>query len=243
MSKLTAEDIWTIETFFTSPTAGLPYGDSLAAQSYEPKGSGYDPSTDTRLAKLVLLGVRSGKSAWARASLVVDQLCGRPGGGAHLDVLRSACSSRAAVGCSVPRAMAYGRELAKDAARMSELEAEYRMCGYRKLSGFETTARILALDAKLRTRHIDVSPASVRAHAGDAIGRGLINVDAEIDALIDAAAEALHVARARVLESEKASTRREDERRANLRAELAGKREAKERDRLHRRHERLRAAS
>lgn len=235
MGKLTASDINELATFFASPLSS-GYRSGVAAQSYEPKGRGYDPSTDTRLASLVFTGVRCGKSEWARMRRIVDELSD-----AHVEVLRLVCNGgRGAVACRTPRAIEAGRRLAIEAQREGVLERALDRAQRAGLSPMTCAMRVLEEDRRFVFVSDYLSTLRLVTYARDAIDEGMVDVEAETDALIGAAAAAYHDARARVPEWRRAVARREDGRRARLRAELADKQAAKERARFERR---LRVAS
>ena len=235
MSKLTHGDIQDLTTFFASPLS-VAFGHGLAAQTYEPRGkAGYDPSTDSKLASMVVAGIRHGKNAWAQMKRVVDQLSD-----AHVEVLRLLCrSGRESVACRMPRALEAGRRLAEEVRRLEHLEhdRQYAM-GYLRLSPIATAAYVLEADRRFVPR--EVSQLELLSFAHNAIAAELVDVAAETDALLDAAGSAFHAARAEVASWRRSTSAREDQRRAAFRAQLDEERAVKERAKFERR---LRAAS
>lgn len=232
MSRLTGADVATLNAFFASPLSRDH--DGLAAQSFEPRGAGYQPSTDTRLAALVFHGVRQGKNAWARMKRTLDLLSE-----AHIEVLRLACQGWSQVACRSPRAIAAGRKLAAEQARMSALRSVILVASD-STSPITLAMRVLEADRAFVYDGRDLSRLRLLNHALEAVESLSVDVTAETDALIDAAADAYHAACAHAVEWKQATARREDQRRADLRAELAGKRDAKDRARFD---ARLRTAS
>jgi hypothetical protein len=220
---LTHGDIEDLKAFFHSPLAA-GYRDTIAAQSYEPRGIGYDPSTDVRLARLVFEGVRHGRGDWSRMKRIVDHLSD-----AHVEVLRLVCchGGESAIACRTPRALAAGRKLAVERHRVDYLEHVESYARRNGLSPIAVAVKVLEAD---RTFHFDAGQLSVLAllaSAHRAIEEGLVDVEAETQAIVTAAADAYHAARTLMAEWKRATARREDARRSDFRAELADKREAR----------------
>lgn len=228
MSKLTHGDVEALRRFFASPlTAG--YRTCIAAQSYEPRGPGYDPSTDAKLARLVFDGVRHGRSEWAVTKRVLDQISD-----ANLEVLRIAVAGgAAAIAVRMPAALAAGRKLAAERARTKALtEVTQRKDG---ASPMTIATRVLEADRAFEFHPERMSVLEARNCAHDAIEAGLVDVAEEAAAIVSAAIDAYHSARKLAGEWKAAAERREDERRAAFRAELADRKASKEAARYERR--------
>lgn len=228
MSKLTHGDIQELTAFFSSTlTAGMRIS-ALAAQSYEPRGQGYQPTTDIRLATLVIRGVRSGRGDWAQMKRVIDELPE-----AHVEILHLACGGREQIACRTPAAMAVGRRLAEENARMYELGFVLDDARREGCSGIAVAMRVLEADRRLRPRPIYLH--DVLMQASRAIAEGLVDVDAETDAVIDAAADAYHAARTLVFTGKRQRQLREEKRRQVVLDLELGKIRAKEAARFERR--------
>lgn len=228
MSKLTHGDIAELQAFFNSPlTAG--YRSAIQAQGYEPRGPGYDPSTDAKLARLVFEGLHHGRGPWAVTKRLLDHLSE-----AHVEVLRLVCAAGAgAIAARMPRALAAGRKLAEDQSRARALQdAATPRDG---ASPMTIAIRVLEADRRFVFRADWMTAAQAYLYAEEAIAAGLVDVDAEVDALVSGVADAWHEAKALSATWKAEAAQRASARAADLRAELAGKRQAKEAARFERR--------
>lgn len=221
MAKLTHGDIQELTAFFASPL-NAAFGHELGAQTYEPRGkAGYDPCTDTKLVSMVFSGIRSGKNQWARMKRVIDLLTD-----AQVEVLRVVCrSGRQGVACRVPEALEAGRSRTRQEQRLARLEAVYEASA-KQASPMTAAMRVLEAERRPFTPAPMSENDLVRA-AQLALEDGLVNVDAETDALIDGAADAYHEARAQVAAWRRGTESREEQRRADFRESLRAERETK----------------
>jgi hypothetical protein len=228
MSKLTHGDVETLRTFFSSPlTAG--YRACIAAQSYEPRGPGYDPSTDAKLARLVFDGVRLGKSEWAQTKRVLDNLSD-----AHVEVLHLVVAGGSdAIARRMPEALAAGRRLRGAEARARALHDA--MSTRDGASPMTIAQRVIETDRTFQFRADHMSVLQAQAAAHDAIAAGLVDVSVPVAALVEEVIGAYHAARALAGAWKADRARREDDRRATFRAELADRRASKEAARFDRR--------
>lgn len=260
---LTSGDIAELTYFFTTPDAGALRGEVLAAQTYEPKGSGtYDPYTDTRLVTLVTSAVRASKSEATRVKRVLEHLLEATDGRKHFDILRRAFEPLEGkrqvlpleefrypeVARITPAALEAGVELAQAEERTRLLEAAYEAARVSGCSSISTAARVLETDRRLELYGVRVHDSDVRSAAGRAIERAMNPRDAALLTavkkqmldLVNAAGDAYRAAR----DDLGASRRRDraERRKANedLLAELLGKKHRKERERFE---ARLRRAS
>lgn len=227
-TTLTHADTEALRRFFQSPLT-LNYRTCIAAQSYEPRGPGYDPSTDAKLARLVFDGVRHGRSEWAVTKRVLDQISD-----GHLEVLRIVVAGGAgAIAVRMPQALAAGRRLAAERARTETLtRVTQRKDG---ASPMTVATRVLEADRAFEFHPERMTVLEQRNAAHDAIAAGLVSVAEEAAAIVTEAVDAYHAARALAGEWKAAAARREDDRRAAFRAELADRKASKEAARYERR--------
>ncbi len=220
MSKLSFGDTEALRAFFASSlTAG--YRSCIAAQSYEPRGPGYDPSTDAKLARLVFDGVHHGKSDWARMKRVLDHLSD-----AHVEVLRIVVAGgEAAIAQRLPSAVAAGRKLARERARAKVVQdATSAQDG----DATEDVARRVAEATKaFRFDPGAMTVLETLGAAHDAIEAGLVDVTEQATALVAEATDAFHTARGLATEWRHAASHREDQRRSDFRESLRAERDAK----------------
>lgn len=233
MSKLTHGDVETLRAFFGSPlTAG--YRSCIAAQSYEPKGAGYDPSTDAKLARLVFEGTRHGKSAWAQTKRVLDQLSD-----AHVEVLHVIVAGGSdAVARRMPAALAAGRRLRAEEARARALQSAMSQAD--GASAMTIAQRVLEVDRTFTFDAKHMSVLETQNAAWAAIAAGLVDVSAAVEAIVSEVVAAYHAARALAgAWTQARNQRREAEGEALLETKRT-EREAKEMARMEARYERLR---
>lgn len=82
---LTSADTQELTWWFANPAPVYVAG-GVAAQTYEPRGSGvYDPTTDMRLVGMLVAASHVRQSEWSRVAIIMDGL-----GAATVDVLRRA---------------------------------------------------------------------------------------------------------------------------------------------------------
>jgi hypothetical protein len=118
-----------LETYFTAARGPAAAGIDIVAQSYEPKGSGYDPHTDTRLARLVLGRGAAVPSDVARVGRVIADLAPQT-----VAVLCSAVFDDKAgrtgypsVAAGLPEALRVGRVVAERLLVEQAMQDEYDM--------------------------------------------------------------------------------------------------------------------
>ncbi len=230
MSKLSFGDTEALRTFFNSSLTAN-YRSCIAAQSYEPKGAGYDPSTDAKLARLVLDGVRHGKSDWARMKRVLDHLSD-----VHVEVLRLVVSHDdgvRAIGTRMPRALAAGRGLAEAKARERALLSANAAAG--DASPMTIATRVLEADKAFRFDASAMTVLETQNAAHQAIEAGLVDVTEEATAIVASAVEAFHGAQALAGRWRSERNEREDARRSSFRDSLRAERESKAAARFDRR--------
>lgn len=222
MGKLTQGILEELTAYFHGEHGGEA---AIRAQSYEPHGTGYDPATDARLARLVLR--RRTNQEWARVRRVIDELAAPV-----VEVLRLVVAGGGvlAVAARLPSALAQGRELAIAQARERELDLVYTIAVQRGLSPMTCAMRVLEADARIRNVH--VTSREVELTTALAVRHGQIDVDDEANAVVDQAVDAYVTARERLKATKRAvKAERERERQALL-DEALGKRRRKERERF-----------
>ncbi len=191
MGKLTQSIRDELTEYFQSWRGGEH---ELAAQSYEPGGTGYDPATNSRLASLVMH--RRVNPEWARVRRVIDELTAP-----IVEVLRLAVSSSGdrfiAVACRLPSAKVLGRELALAGARERELDAVRLVHRRRGDSPMTCAMRVLEVEAEFANgrRRPHVSPWEIDHVTALGVTHGDIDVDDEAEAVVDAAVDAYVAAR------------------------------------------------
>lgn len=213
----------------------------IAAQSYEPGSStGYHPATDKRLANLVAAAQTVGKSEWARVKRAIDTLLDAPGGHAHLQVLRLACSDPSAgwpaIAQQTKTAMKYGRRTAEEQERMRMLEATYAVAVSQGCSPISVAMRVLAEEQRIWMAGVKVGSWAVALEAERGIAHRKVDLDAvteETDALVSAASKAYAAASRAAGDSVRARKERAERDNEAWWAEYEAKKKAKESGRFH----------
>jgi len=256
---LTNGDVAELTYYFATPDGGTTSGESLAAQTYEPRGSGsYDPYTDNRLARLVAAGVRRHRSDETRVKRVIEQLLERPDGRKHFDTLRRAFEPLPLRALSedefrwpevariTSAAIARGRELAEHEEHQRLLEGAYDEAKTAGCSSISTSMRVLEADRRIFIHGVRVQDIDVRSAAKRVLERAtsmprdvefLSAVSGEMFALVNVAGDAYREVRDELgatRRADKAQRRRESE---DLLAQVLGKKRKKERDRLEQQHQ------
>ncbi|MGE0792469.1 MAG: hypothetical protein AB7S26_42735 [Sandaracinaceae bacterium] len=148
-------DVQELTWFFATPCPAVAR--DLAAQSYEPRGSGsYDPFADDRLARLVLEARDPRTTQWGRIASILSSL-----ETATRDVLAEAFGPDAEsdgvfafprVAALCPAALQRGRELAREQEHHRLLERAYQAARHHGAGPVDCAARVLILDAQLEAR-------------------------------------------------------------------------------------------
>lgn len=259
MEKLTSADEQELTWWFGTPAPAQEAG-HIAAQSYDPKGSGFDPSTNLTLEKMVFGTLRRGVDHWKRVKVVLDRVGEGPAGRWHLEILRRAFGNPApvaaladgfthpAIAVVTAKAIERARSLTFHEEQMRMLEATDAAARLRGCSPGTVATRVYEAfeDTESRIRP-HISDQLVSANAFRVLDRALKGGDEaflsqvrdEMQAILDAAGDAYRRAR-----KELGATRREAKRETQRAADaswdayVSGKK-LREVDRLNQRHERL----
>lgn len=222
MGKLTQGILEELTAYFHGEHGGDA---AIVAQSYEPRGSGYDPATDARLARLVLR--RRTNQDWARVRRVIDELAAPV-----VEVLRLAVVGGGvlAVAACLPSALAQGRELAIAQVRERELDFVFAVAVKRGLSPMTCAMRVLEADVRIRNVH--VTPREIERATELAVRHGQIDVEDEATAVVDQAVDAYVAARDALKATKRAAKAERERERQALLDEALGKKRRKERERF-----------
>lgn len=250
---LTSGDVVELTYFFTTEGLAAYAGETLRAQTYEPRGSGvYNPTTDLRLMRLVGAALHRSRSEESRLRRIVGHLLETPDGRRHFDVLRRAFTPlpRLAlptsivrypeVACITTAALERGRELARKEGHMRMLEAAYEAAHTAGCSPIATAMRVYEADWRVTVHGVRIQDEDVRSAASRAIDKAIAAGDSafletvrnEMNAIVNVAGDAYREAREQV-----GATRRKDkadrqkDADSALRAEL-GKKKRKDRQRF-----------
>lgn len=226
MATMTTTLLEELTTFFR----GDDLRSDIVAQSYAPHGGSYDPSTDTRLERLLSQASSPVVRRVADIVALLPEVTVR--------VLRWAVHAPQdgfpAVACRLPSAIAVGAAMAHDEARAAMLEGVLGVARARGLSPMACAAHVLEVDAD-PLRRVFVSPRAVELATQAAVRHGLVDVRDEATAVVGRAVDAYLAASAR-LRGERQAAR--DQRRAEAAAavdEALGRRDEVARARFERR--------
>lgn len=252
MGKLTSADVQELSWFFSQQAPPLP-GAVVAAQTYEPRGSGgYDPYSDQRLAQLVLGSNSSVARHYARVSRVFAVTLERFGAQVR-DTLRLAYGCHAVlsldtrefrfpdVSVTTKTAIERGTRLAIEVEHARLLETTLTDARVSGLSPIACAVRVLEADMRLQLAGgPKVPPDAVFVGVVTALQRATKNRDDaflaavkdETMELIEAAAEAYLSVRRELGATMKKEKESRQQKRAALLDDLLGRKSRRESDRL-----------
>lgn len=225
MAKLTTQLLEELTTYFR----GDDLRSDIVAQSYAPHAGSYDPSTDTRLERLL---AQAQSPVVKRVAAVMATL--PP---ATVLALRLAVHAPTdgfpAVAARLPAAIAHGRAMAEAEAREAMLGGVLAVARARGDSPMACAVRVLEADAD-PLRPVHVSPRAVQLATEAIVRHGLLDVREEAEAVVDHAVDA-YLAASRAIQDEQRAIR--ERRRAEAEAvleDLLGRQTAKARARFER---------
>lgn len=225
MAKLTTQLLEELTTYFR----GDDLRSDIVAQSYAPHAGSYDPSTDTRLERLL---AQASSPVVRRVAAVMATL--PP---ATVLVLRLAAHAPQdgfpAVAARLPAAVAEGRAVAEQEARTAMLEAVLSLAVARGLSPMASAMRVLEADAD-PLRPVHVSPRAVQLATEALVRHGLIDVSDAAEAVVDQAVDAYVAASMRMRDEHRAIRERRRAEAARVVDELLERKADRERARFER---------
>lgn len=220
-SKLTTMLLEELSTYFR----GDDLRSDIVAQSYAPHGGSYDPSTDTRLERLL---TQASSPVVRRVAAVMATLAP-----ATIHVLRLAVHAPTdgfpAVAARLPAAIAHGRAMAEAEAREAMLGGVLAVARARGDSPMACAVRVLEADAD-PLRPVHVSPRAVQLATEAIVRHGLLDVREEAEAVVDHAVDAYLAASRALKEEHRAVVQRRDQEREALRLAARERRAARERE-------------
>lgn len=243
---LTSTDVQELTWWFAEPAPTYVAG-RLAAQSYDPRGSGFDLFTSTRLESMLQQAKTRGQSEWARIRRILDGV-----GALHADVLRRAFGPRPA-NALPERHFRYPEvvvvtDVVLRAAREGALRDEHmRLLAVSELaarrdgcSPMSTAVRVLETDRHIIAKGIVVTEAVVRAAARQMLERAvkldltelLVPAKQEMQRLVDAAGDAYRRVRAELGATKRADRAAQRRVREAYLDEQLGKKRKRESDRF-----------
>lgn len=247
MAKVVTADIQELTWFFESAPPVSVTG-HLVAQSYEPRGGGYDPYTDNTLTSLVAAAVARSGSEWTRVKRVLDVLVDQPNGRDRFDVLRRAfgATSRSSeflwpeVARITPAALTRGRELALEQERHRFLECAYFDARTSGCSPIHVAMRVFETDRRVNAHGLRVGDDAVRWASARALQYALeprdvsflMTVKKEMASLVHDAIDAYRTARSTMGATRRAAKARRETERQTLLRDMLGRKQKKESDRF-----------